>query len=277
MQRKFEIDVVSLKNTDCTPFSNIIYLLKDDPENIIIEKPDNHRCVIVPSYQISNYIHFDEITTDWIKLFNGDFVKIVNGITYHFTKISPELRYEDIRINILIHKDEIIQFNEITEENFKLRILKHTLMITAKLPIYPLWGTFNSRYGINYDIRDLYMEINNKLYRFPYGNVDAIESYICMGSNRRTFISPIDAYVNIVNSIFNRDYNFNIKAAQFRNKFKAFVNPIINMDQIKTKLENDEEINLIDALYYLSNSTDMWEKLFIPLPKHPCELEKIDD
>lgn len=177
----------------------------------------------------------------------------------------------------------------LVDENFNLIKLPK---ITCRVPLFQLFAILIPRLSIEspyydstkkakryYEFDRLFMKIDNKFYRFPYGNM-ATNDKPCLGSVAR-YLNSEDSiedmmYAYLVTKEFNGDYVPNLK-------FNKSIQTTLNIEEIRKKVSEDNfEISFIDALFYLSqcNSIDEINKnifLFTPnVPKEIIEIEEME-
>lgn len=152
--------------------------------------------------------------------------------------------------------------------------------ITCRVPLFQLFSILRPKINlyeyeqkIHYDYNHnlTIMKMDNKFYRFPYGNTSDSDQ-MCLGSYRvpQKNIQPDSiqdlSYAQIITTVFNGDYNPHIK---FNNQIPT----TFDINWIREKInKNDFEVSFMDILFYISQCETLEEinkKLFILTPNVP--------
>ena len=94
----------------------------------------------------------------------------------------------------------------------------------------------------------IYFIHNNKIYRFPYGNVNSYDNF-CLDQNfNQNNIKIVDAYINyIITSEFNDDYNLHL----YSHDYEFYDDIDLDLDHIRDLIEYNARLNIIQLLSYL--------------------------
>ena len=241
-------------------------------------------------------VNIPEIYTDIRKL-HGTTIKMIDNTipdilseieqqqfiekSYNYLyKNIKEFETENFKLELVDNNDEFI-----VDENFNF--IKRPI-ITCRLPLFKIYTILeritkesekNGETLYNYDCVNIFMRINNKFYRFPYGNVSSDSDRPCLGSSTNwtnkedEYIQDI-VYAHLVTSEFNGDYCPQLK-------FDNNIQTTLDIDLIREKVNNNQfDISFIDALFYLSQCKSIEEinkNIFIftvNVPKEILEFEK---
>ncbi len=163
---------------------------------------------------------------------------------------------------------------KVYDENFKLINSPH---ITCKLPMFQIYTlliptiTTESKILFGYRQELTVIKIKDRFYRFPYGNISS-NDHMCLGNHSYSYSKTQPdsiqdaAYAGIITSVFNGDYNPNIK---FNNQIPS----CFDIDILREKVKHDDfEFSFMDALFYLSQCEsieDLNLNMFILTPSIP--------
>jgi len=168
------------------------------------------------------------------------------------------------------------------DENFEYLKIPH---ITCRLPMFQLYSilkpVFNTSWTnkpiYNYKNESVFMKIDNKFYRFPYGNSSA-DDKICLGSlDKSTKKQPESieeiAYVHLISTEANGDYSPHVK-------HDNTIVSTFDIEWLREKVErNDFTFSYMDALFYLSqckSARDVNINIFLLSVQVPPEILKFE-
>lgn len=295
-------------NTDLTPFDIVLYFFKDN-DNMIVEDPNSSKAYITWKNEIKKYIQLGDIETPWEKTFDGSYIKIKDQHLHQIVPIKNKLELVHLKFWFNMFNDDIHMVRTIKEKNFKVykkysekRKDQGLLKVSAYVPIWPMWAKISRKMGSsdskNYSISKIYMRDGDQFYRFPYGNVNGSDGICFGGSNRNSFETPEEMWINFITTPFNTDYEFNVRAnnikdprygqrrsvsrdGRSRGIAPVVINvPTFNLEEIPVRMAAKayKHISFIDVLYYLTHITDFDElrllDVFFKTPKNPWEEEK---
>ena len=290
------IDILKQINTDCNLFDLIIYVLANS-NSILIERPKDHKIWQTSAYNIGEYIRVKKVKTDWVRHIDGSYTKFDQDILHHIVPLRNEFGFYNIKHAINVSMKNYRLLRTFTNPNFKLTktIRKNTklnqfiLSFDAAVPIWPLWALVTSNMKLKepkFNLKRLFMKIDDVFYRFPYGNVNGNDK-VCTGAgNKGDFKSVEDIWFNWITTTFNFDYKHNIKpnSLYMKKDKKGDDNRLIpvtyDLEYINMILHTSEDpvekVSIIDALFYMSNIEDTrhidFSKIFF---KHPGIPEKV--
>ena len=276
------LKVITKKYIKNSMFKYIIYVLKDN-DTIIIEEPDTNMCAYATIYDINRYVQISKDTMPYRKLIDGSYVSIVDDRVLYCAKITPEIRKEWVNIDFRATYENNLVLDHLIYDNENFRITKSTyneLMVSAYLPILPLWVEFRERVSmidqISYRVKTIWTEINNQFYRFPYGNVDS-NDYLCMGTSEGFSGIKHFLFQFLVKTFKAHDYGVVIKHSK---DYKNVDMPnIFNLDYIHKKIFNDETdcLSVLSIYYYLANLIELndfnWDLLLYKKISVPWKIE----
>ena len=170
-------------------------------------------------------------------------------------------------------------YYNICDENFeKLK----TPYIECRVPLFQIYATLSPKIDLNhyysnghfnYEQSLTVTKINDKFYRFPYGNTKDTDN-VCLGSqNLGQYKQPDSiqevAYLYMVATHYNGDYTPHLK-------FNNDIPTTLDIDWIREKVNKNEfEFSFVDALFYLSQCETVEEvnlNMFILTPNIPEEI-----
>ena len=152
--------------------------------------------------------------------------------------------------------------------------------ITCRVPIFQVFSILRPKIHIyeyeqkayfDYTHNLTVMKMDNKFYRFPYGNTSDSDQ-LCLGGysvpRKNTQPDSIQdlSYAQIITTVFNGDYNPHVK---FNNQIVT----TFDINWIREKINKDDfEVSFMDVLFYISQCETLEEvnkKLFILSPNIP--------
>lgn len=152
--------------------------------------------------------------------------------------------------------------------------------ITCRVPLFQVFSILKPKIHIyeyeqkayfDYQHNLTVMKMDNKFYRFPYGNTSDSDQ-MCLGGysvpRKNTQPDSIQdlSYAQIITTVFNGDYNPHVK---FNNRIPT----TFDINWIREKInKNDFEVSFMDVLFYISQCETLEEinkKLFILTPNVP--------
>jgi hypothetical protein len=152
--------------------------------------------------------------------------------------------------------------------------------ITCRVPIFQVFSILRPKIHIyeyeqkayfDYKHNLTVMKMDNKFYRFPYGNTSDSDQ-LCLGGysvpRKNTQPDSIQdlSYAQIITTVFNGDYNPHVK---FNNQIVT----TFDINWIREKINKDDfEVSFMDVLFYISQCETLEEvnkKLFILSPNIP--------
>lgn len=233
----------------------------------------------MPHFQNHNNTQFIHMINNNIPedLSDDELQKVLSKNYKHLYKNVKEFEVENFKLEMVDTK-----YRDIVDENFNY--LKQP-QITCRLPLFQIYTilspriiTFgNCQTSYSYYFHNIFMKIDDKFYRFPYGNV-GIDDRICIGSlkyesdEREESIQDI-AYAHLVVTEFNGDYNAHLK-------YNNLVPTTFDIKLLREQINNNNfELSFMDALFYLSQckSPDEVNKniflLTTNIPKEILEFE----
>lgn len=259
----FKFNILKRNIKPINNFKLIVYVEND--YNILIEDPMNDRIIKTTANELHNYLKINqEESFPFIKTNTGSFISLQNEFIIEIVK-SENI----IKTATLIFKDVINSYRDLVFHDNNFKIEKG--IITAKLPIFPLWfkvKTDRKKRQNHFSRFDrFWMEVNNKLYQFPYGNTD-YDGNLCRGGNSISKnTDPNSLFYEIITTAFNNDRG---QLIQSNNNSRL----LLNLEKIQTLIENNraKELHSVDVLYYLSQveyfSQIDPDKIFLLVPEH---------
>lgn len=299
-RNSFNFEYIKRVNTDNTPFSTILYFFREN-DNMLIEFPDKSEVYFTNSYQIKKFIEIKRLKTPWSQNIDGSYFRLRDNYIDH---VLPFHKGGEEFVNLTIvlpwkNKDSKM-VRTIREDHFKVYkdTSRQEIFIKVSLPIWELWGSFSKlKHASTFSLNKIFMQIDGKFYRFPYGNVNSSDN-ICLGNSKRDFKRLDQIYPGIITSEFNTDYGFNVKPHKLKDEGRIERNrgevnssslhvitvPTFDLDHInmQIQLKNFNRIGFIDYMYFLSNletldDSSIFES-FLKVPKMPWEEEEnLDD
>ena len=152
--------------------------------------------------------------------------------------------------------------------------------ITCRVPLFQVFSILKPKIHIyeyeqkayfDYQHNLTVTKMDNKFYRFPYGNTSDSDQ-MCLGGysvpRKNTQPDSIQdlSYAQIITTVFNGDYNPHVK---FNNQIVT----TFDIDWIREKINKDDfEVSFMDVLFYISQCETLEEvnkKLFILTPNIP--------
>ena len=288
---------VDVKNS---PFETIVYSFRNQ-DRFLIENVKKEKTSIANQREIQDILRLT-YSTEWIELFNNQFIKFHNNTVDYFLPIFQESFkrcFMSFRINKRMLPIDVTLLSSISSfktDNFELFIGepedddlpgdKNTkikkILIECIVPLFQVFMIVQPKVIYNRD-RKLYscqnslvvMKYENNFYHFPYGNVST-DGHMCMGYNNQSNINHETqladvCFVKLVSSQFNGDYIPQIK-------FNESSPILLDIDKIREKVtNNDFNISFIDVLLYLSTCEkpqDINTNIFLLSPNVPKEIEK---
>ena len=94
------LNVYKPVETRKSPFDTIVYIL-DNGETFLIENPQIGKTIVADIYSIQKLFHLTEVKTDWLRTFDGQYVKFENETVFHFLPLFYEsVRYPTLTFEI---------------------------------------------------------------------------------------------------------------------------------------------------------------------------------
>lgn len=265
---------------ESSEFSKVIYF-KKNYNNCILEEPDTGTCIELNPRNLSKYLYLTSLNTPWTKLIDNSYIKYDDNHINQFVNINPTMKkihfsfvkikntIPDIKWVITEDEKKVIKL-----ENFSISETNHLVNIKTVLPLPKIWCNISKK--DNYDeffVKKIYVEYNNKFYKFPYGNVN-IDDTMCFGrASMNSFKNIEDIYMNLIVTPFNNDYSFNLQSSNHTNS-TLDLNYIHEIVTTRTTIYN--QLSTIDILYYISQIEEInnfdFSKFFMELPQSPLEL-----
>ena len=170
-------------------------------------------------------------------------------------------------------------YYSICDENFeKLK----TPYIECRVPLFQIYTTLSPKidliryYGrdhFNYEQSLTVTKIEDKFYRFPYGNTRDVDTICLGGQNLGQYKQPDSiqevAYLYMVATHYNGDFTPHLK-------FNNDIPTTLDIDWLREKVNKNEfDISFVDALFYLSQCETVEEvnlNIFILTPNIPEEI-----
>ena len=247
-KRSISIDVIGKRKSRNSKFRHILYFLKSN-NDIIIENNTTGKISKISYFDLQKYLDFPGFTSDWKKGLNDRYCRINNGNLEESFRLFDNPRF----VNISIKMNRFYNFNRKKikvpkTENFKIEENGDKFIIHCKLPLFPV------HINIINSMIQIYFNIDDTFYKFPYGNVNGDTNNLCIGSNNKILFKNTDEiYSNLVTTIFNDDYSLQVRGYE--------MSPLFDLKKIKKELTNQRpELSIISSLYYLS-TFDCIEKL----------------
>lgn len=101
MRTKSEITQLTLNiykpvETKNSPFDTVVYIF-DNGQRVLVENPRIGKTVISDIWSIQKLFRLTEVKTDWLRTFDGQYVKFENNTVFHFLPLF----YESVRYPVL--------------------------------------------------------------------------------------------------------------------------------------------------------------------------------
>lgn len=261
-------NIVIHKNIENSKFDTIVYREKIS-KKFLVELPEVGKIFEIPSDDIGQYIRGVKTITNWMYSWDNEYFKINGNEVFHFKNITSDfhkfninIKTSNIRNKLNFSRENIkklSKFNNTEDFNINFRregtarvgddkiMERLAIEINATLPFPPLVGVTKTNTEQNtFTIKNLFCNLNDEYYHFPYGNVwrngDLCRGHIEPGNSKKFL------YQFLV-SQFNDDLDFDIK---YNNNAQI----TFNNDIIEKELEkefNNRSLSLVDILYYFSN------------------------
>ena len=90
------LNVYKSIETKNSPFDTIIYIF-DNGEKFLVEDPRMGKTVLTNMYEIQKLLHLTEVKTNWLRTFDGQYIKVEGNTVFHFLPLF----YEQVRKPIL--------------------------------------------------------------------------------------------------------------------------------------------------------------------------------
>jgi len=186
----------------------------------------------------------------------------------HLYQNVKDFEVENFKLEMF---EKPVDFNTIYDENFEPLKIPY---ITCRLPMFQIYSILEP-YGNSYSNKKIFMKIDDKLYRFPYGN-SSTNDKLCLGywnTRIRNQSEPVGeiAYVHIITTEFNGDYGPHLKCDNT-------IVTTFDINWIREKVNrNDFAFSFMDALFYLSqckSARDVNINIFLLSPNVPEEILK---
>lgn len=123
MEAKSEITPLTLNiykpvETKNSPFDTIVYILNNG-ETVLVENPRIGKTAITGIYTIRKLFRLTEIKTDWMRTFDGQYIKFENDTIFHFLPLFHEsVRYPVLTFKIFNHNSPLFRtINKLVNEH----------------------------------------------------------------------------------------------------------------------------------------------------------------
>jgi hypothetical protein len=294
-----------------SPFKLIAYFFDKD-SHVILERPIDGKCVIIPDQDIHNFIKLKHIETGWMQIINDQYVSANNTHVKHvFPLFDEDYRFVNLKYRFLGQQnDQLLDIEagklgplpDVFEvDHFKLEKNTSTfhndqidINIECRLPLYKLYNQItlsrdsnnpnnpnNPNYPQIINSNIFFIKVGYDLYNFPYGNTTS-EGNMCFGYQdnirSRSFKNlHLKQLIKVLTTNFNYDYEFNIK-----NTRKFHIGVSFDVKYIRNQIMENKVISIIDMLYFISQSSedDIFDlivdgKLFYKMPSIDASLKKM--
>jgi len=200
-----KINVTKVQPTVNQQIDFSIHKIKGSTDLILESKDKMKR---IKESELSNYLKIDlmNFNTQWVKMLDNEWIKLKNKCVYSIRPLFEE-KFRFIKLNIITNFHTLDQpvSKNIKQTEIIETFNKQNLILTMCIPTtYVLLEHVND----NSKIKSLFMQINNKFYKWVFGNVSSSNIY-CYGSTIFNSNTLQSIYINVVDSKFNSDYGFN--------------------------------------------------------------------
>lgn len=97
------LNVYKPVETKNSPFDTIVYIFNNN-EKFLVENPRIGKTIVADIYTIQKLFHLTKIKTDWLRTFDGQYVKFENDTVFHFLPLFYEsVRYPVLTFEIFNH------------------------------------------------------------------------------------------------------------------------------------------------------------------------------
>jgi len=238
-KRKINFNLLSKLDQSYSRYEKVIYFL-NNTSKIIIEDPRLKKTSMINRFELQNYINIKKVKTPWLKDINNNYYRVNQDKLDYCLKLNNEVKF--VNLQFLINNRSICKIIHEQYNNISINVCKHgKILVNCRVPMFPIWVRL-----MDNRIIKICIEFENEFYKFPYGNVFGSTNSMCLGNGTKNqFTSTEDLFINLITTIFNDDYNFQI---YFDNKQKF----IKNFNQITKTIKKGRSINFLNMLYYLS-------------------------
>jgi len=244
-KRRIKFNLTHEHKQNYSKYKQVIYFLKKN-NKIIVDDFIHKQVSLLNSWELKKYISIPDVSTNWFEDINKNYYRVNNNRLIHCICLNDKVKF--INIKILINGKFINEIDNITLNNFKIYNKKEfQYVIKCKVPFFPMWVNINNKI-----VNKLCFKINNKFYKFPYGNVQSQNNSVCFGlKNKSQFNSSEEIYMNIITTQFNNDYDFQLQYTDTT----SIKNLTFDLEEINKKIKQ-KKVDLISILYYLSQHSD---------------------
>ncbi len=250
-KRTIKFNILSKVNQTYSKYSKVLYFLKDS-HKIIYEDVKNHQTSLISNYELSKILHLHETITDWYTSFTGEQFRIHNKQIQNIIVLNDSIKFNYITLII----DNSNNTKDFDTPNFKIKNINNDkIEIKYKVPFFPMYARINGN-----KLSQVFFKINNLYYNFPYGNTSN-DNKICLGHYDK-FTSKEHIYSDIITSVFNYDYAFNLKIL---NKYDIQQNQDFNFKECQQLIRSGKKLDLLHMLFYISNFSSEQKINLLPI------------
>ena len=251
-EQGIKFSVERLVNTDCKPYQFIIYKPLHEG-TLIIEDPFNGQAFKGPFDLMSKYVNMRGVSTPWRIDAFGNYIRFEEDQMYQLVNILEETKWYWFTMRLRGYAGDTQALNNLDSLN-NFYVDKLDGIIHVLLPLFPSYMIFTVREDGSLVMRRFFMKINNNYYTFPYGNT-RLNGSICLGKS--LFRNTNDAFIQLIDATANNDLQFQLKNITLNHNIPHLMNDNnqYSMDEIERDIQNEEEIELMRMLYFISNSS----------------------